>query len=141
MKKMIYMVIVTVLLTCFAIPLSSCQENEMRQYYAERSNYLTATGTVAYISFNEDNNSLYIDFSGLMPVFDDTCFKIVGQNYVLVQQRGIEELLHVGDQIEFITAPKYFGDGYVMPIVSVTVDGEIILEFEEGLINFLEWQN
>ena len=37
-----------------------------------------------------------------------------------------------------MTAPKCFGDGYVMPIVAVSVDGEVLLEFEEGFENFLE---
>ena len=29
--------------------------------------------------------------------------------------------------------------GYVMPIVSLTIDGNMVLEFEEGVSNFLDW--
>ena len=33
-----------------------------------------------------------------------------------------DDMIKVGDQIEFVTAPKYFGDGYVMPIVAMKRD-------------------
>lgn len=141
MRKTAYYKVIIVVFLIYLVPwLSACQTSQMREYYSEKSNYVTAVGTVAYISFNEAEHSLYIDFSVLTPTFDDTCFKIVGKNYDLVQEKGIEALIQVGDQIEVITAPKYFGDGYVMPIVSISVDGEMLLEFEEGFTNFLEWQ-
>lgn len=38
-----------------------------------------------------------------------------------------------------MTAPRYFGDGYVMPIVAISVDGEQLLDYEEGYANFMEW--
>ena len=41
--------------------------------------------------------------------------------------------------VSFMTAPRYFGDGYIMPIVEISVDGEELLSFEEGYENLLEW--
>lgn len=115
----------------------ACQSTQKAEYYAQKDNYVTATGTVAHISFDEDSQALYIDFSALTPTFDDTCFKIVGKNYDCVKERGIKELLNVGDTIEFVTAPKYFGDGYVMPIVSISANGETFLAFDEGYTNLI----
>lgn len=56
-----------------------------------------------------------------------------------MQKNNIDEQIKIGDTIQFVTAPKYFGDGYVMPIVAISVDGEVLLEFEEGYANFLKW--
>ena len=68
--------------------------------------------------------------------FDDDCFKITGENYYLVD--GFKELIEIGKTATFVTAPKYFGDGYVMPIVSLTIDDCCLLEYESGLSNFLD---
>jgi len=134
-------VALVIIFICMSASLSACQASQMREYYATESNYVTAFGTVAFFSMNEAEKALYIDFLTTTPTFDDTCFKIVGNNYDLVLERGIGDFLQNGSQIEFITAPRYFGDGYVMPIVSMSADGETILAFDEGYENFLEWLN
>ncbi|HIV47949.1 MAG TPA: hypothetical protein H9749_09110, partial [Candidatus Acutalibacter stercorigallinarum] len=66
-------------------------------------------------------------------------FKIVGDNVQIVLENGISEKIKLGDTVEFVTAPRYFGDGYVMPIVAISVDGEQLLDYEEGYANFMEW--
>lgn len=63
----------------------------------------------------------------------------MGKNLLIVRENKIDEKIEIGDRIEFITAPKYFGDGYVMPIAEITVNGEKLLAFEEGFPNFLDW--
>ena len=40
--------------------------------------------------------------------------------------------------MNFVSAPEYFGDGYVMPIVSLSIGDTCYLEFDEGLNNLLE---
>lgn len=94
---------------------------------------------VTHISYNEDNSVLYLGFSDLNPQFDDNSFKIVGDNLPIVQHNGIDEKIEIGDQVSFITAAKYFGDGYVMPIVEISINGEELLSFEEGFANLLKW--
>lgn len=133
--------VIALLMICVTFMLSACQDSRMQEYYAQKDNYVTAEGTVAYISYDEDNMTLYFDFLDLSPTFDDTCFKIVGKNFHCVQESGIDQTIQLGDRVEFMTAPKYFGDGYVMPIVSISVNGKVLLEFEEGFSNFLEWLN
>lgn len=131
--------IMVCLLMHLVIVFSACNKSEMYNYYSTKANYVSANGTVRYISFDEDTSSFYLDFSDLTPTFDDSCFKIVGENVTIVLENGIESKIAVGDQVEFVTAPRYFGDGYVMPIVSLTVDGEVLLDFDEGYENLMEW--
>jgi hypothetical protein len=109
----------------------------MREYYSDKDNYVVATGVVKHIKYY--NGALYLGFSNLEPHMSDNSFKSVGENLVTVQTNGIDNKLKMGDHIEFVTAPEYFGDGYVMPIVEITVNGEKLLDFEEGFVNLHKW--
>ena len=59
--------------------------------------------------------------------------------FMKVTENGIETKLNIGDKVTFVAAPKVFGDGYVLPIVSMTIDEEELLGFDEGYLNLLEW--
>lgn len=118
---------------------TSCSTIRMRKYYSDKDNYITATGIVTHISYNDDKTALYLGFSDLNPQFDDNSFKIVGKNLPIVERNGIDEKIKIGDQVDFITAPRYFGDGYVMPIVGISLNEEELLDFEEGFANLLDW--
>lgn len=111
----------------------------MRKYYAEEENYVNASGIVTHFSYNEDKSALYLAFSDLSPEFSDNSFKIVGDNLTIVQEKGIDEKIKIGDSVDFITAGRYFGDGYVMPIVGISSAGETLLTFEDGVANLLAW--
>ena len=117
----------------------SCGSNEKKIYYSQKENYINVTGTVSSIKYNDDSSILYIGFEELSPTLDDTCLKIVGENLDIVKANKIDEKLKIGEQTTFVTAPKYFGDGYVMPIVAISINGETLLEFEEGYKNLLAW--
>lgn len=120
---------------------TSCTAAKMRNYYSQKQNYINATGIVTHFSYNEDKSTLYLGFSDLSPQFVDNSFKIAGDNLTIVQQNGIEEKIKIGDHVEFISAARYFGDGYVMPIVGISVNKEELLNFEEGYSNLLKWLN
>ena len=134
-------IIVTVVICVFLICMSSCGTAEEIKYYSQKENYVTATGMITGVSYNEDATVLYIEFAELSPEFDDSCFKIVGENLHIVQKNGIDDKLKIGERVEFITAPRYFGDGYVMPVVAISVDEEYLLCFEDGYVNLLDWLN
>ena len=119
--------------------LCSCNSPRKIKYYSQKENYISVTGTVSNITYDEDSTALYIDLCELSSVLEDTCFKIVGENLEIVQTNKIDDKLKIDEQITFITAPKYFGDGYVMPIVAITIHGENLLDFEEGYENLLDW--
>ncbi len=131
--------ICTLFIALIIASFTACDRKEMLSYYSDESQYITITGNVSYISYNTDTEAWYLCFSDLSSKFDDNCFKIVGGNIPIVQGK-IEHLDTLcGKTVTFVTAPKYFGDGYVMPIVSLVVDGETILNYQEGFVNFLEW--
>lgn len=135
MKKNSLLKLITIITTaCVSLLfLCSCNSSEKIKYYSKKENYISVKGTVSNIEYNEDSTALYVDFSELSLVLDDTCFKIVGENLNVVKSNYIDDKLKIGEQITFITAPKYFGDGYVMPIVDISINGENLLEFEEGM--------
>ena len=128
-----------IIITTVCILLCSCNSSKIIEYYSQKENYISVTGTVTSMKYNEDDTVLYVDFSELSSVFDDTCFKIVGENLEIVNANKIADKLKIGEQVTFITAPKYFGDGYVIPIVAISINGENLLDFEEGYGNLLDW--
>lgn len=105
-------------------------------YYSQRDNYVVATGTVDFINYT--SNKLVISFSDMSENFEDDCFVISGSNMDVVLSNGIKNKLKMGDTVTFVAAPKVFGDGYAIPIVSITIDGEELLGFEEGYQNLLK---
>ena len=137
MKKRIY-TFMAVFLLAFLLP--SCNLTaEEREYYANKENYVTAAGTLTFMNYNEEKTALYLGFSDLTPRFSDDCFQIVGENFLTAEKNRISQKIQIGTRIEFVSATRYFGDGYVMPIVAVSVDGEVLLSFDEGFDNFQEW--
>lgn len=112
----------------------------MKEYYLQKENYVSARGKLIHISEDKETNILHFGFEELNQHFSGRSFCIEGDNLKIVKERGIFEKIQIGNYIDFITAPKYFGDGYVMPIVGITVDGEELLSFEEGWENYLEFK-
>ena len=135
MKKIIFLLMVLII-----IILSSCSSNNnVLKYYSDPENYVTAVGTVTHIKYNEENNTLYLGIDQLTPEFSDNSFKIVGDNLTILKSNGIDQKMNIGQQIEFMSAPRYFGDGYVMPIVAIAINGETLLNFDQGYENLIEW--
>ena len=93
------------------------------------------------MEYSDDHTVLYIAFSDMDRKLDDRTFKIVGKNLQTVEKNGIGDKIKIGDRVTFITAPKYFGDGYVMPIVAISANGESLLDFDEGFKNLMDYMN
>lgn len=136
MKKMLCVVWAVICL----LSLTSCQETQMKEYYLQKENYVSARGKLIHFSEDKEINILRFGFEELNQHFSGRSFCIEGDNLKIVKERGIFEKIQIGNYIDFITAPKYFGDGYVMPLVGITVDGEELLSFEEGWENYLEFK-
>ena len=131
---------IIIILTLYVLLFCACDSGKMREYYEEKENYITATGTITHIQYSGSESALYLGFSkDLDPSCDGTDFKIVGKNLSVIQKNPNYGTLEIGTEIQFVTAPKYWGDGYVMPIVAMTVNGEEWLSFDEGHNNFLKW--
>ncbi|MBQ3520180.1 MAG: hypothetical protein IJA31_12760 [Clostridia bacterium] len=139
MKKNYIVLSIAVVLIGFVI-FCFCHKNDIsqEQYIKDESNYITVTGTVSYLSFNDDRTVLHIALTDLSEKLDDNAFKVFGENLKVLQQKNIEQKLSVGMNVSITTAPKYFGDGYVFPVAALVVDGDELLDFETGLKNIRE---
>lgn len=121
--------------------LTSCLSIRYRIYYPVKDNYIEVSGVVIYMKYNKDHTELHIAFSDMDRKLDDCSFEIVGENLRIVEKNGIDDKIKIGDRVTFVTAPKYFGDGYVMPIVAISANGESLLDFDEGFKNFMDYLN
>jgi len=139
LKRIIGFVIFLTIICTTMLVCTACEQKKELDYYIEKDNYIEVRGTISSVKYNEDKTALYLNFSQLEPKLDDNCFKIVGDNLAIVQNNGIDELIREGDQVLFVTAPRYFGDGYVMPIVAITVNEDVLLEFADGYDNWINW--
>lgn len=121
--------------------LTSCLSIRYRIYYPVKDNYIEVSGVVIHMKYSDDHTELCIAFSDMDRKLDDRSFEIVGENLRTVEKNGIDDKIKIGDRVTFVTAPKYFGDGYVMPIVAISANGESLLDFDEGFKNFMDYLN
>lgn len=137
--------VLAIFLLCLLAFFTSCTARKMKDYYSEKDNYITATGTVSHIAYSDEKDILYYGFSDVTYQSNSTYhfeyygFKIVGENFRIVHEKNIDEKVKMGDKITFIAAPRYFYDGYSIPIVAISIGDECILEFNEGVDNLLQW--
>ena len=110
---------------------------EEYNYYKNVNNYVYASGQLDNYRFYED--SLYISINDLNYEFSRNKFRLEGENVNLLKQRGFEQYMTPKVNIEIATAPRYFGNGYKMQIVALSIDGYTLLEFEEGYDNLMDW--
>ena len=132
-------VLLFILLFSMPFILSSCYIHRMQNYYSEKENYITVTGTVSHMEYNNDKTKLYFSFTDLDYKFPENDFKLFGENLSVALKNGIDEKVTIGTQVTFTTAPRYFYDYYNMPIVAFSVNEESLLDFEEGYSNLQEW--
>lgn len=110
---------------------------EEYNYYKNVNNYVYASGQLDNYRFYGD--SLYISINDLNYEFSRNKFRLEGENVNLLKRRGFEQYMTPNVNIEIATAPRYFGNGYKMQIVALSIDGYTLLEFEEGYDNLMDW--
>lgn len=137
MNKKIYKSITLVLLLAMLVSITGCFRYREKIYYSDKENFISATGTVTHMKSNDKAKKFFIAFSDLSARFEDNNFYISYEDLQLIRD-DIWNLVHIGDSIEFVSAPKVFGDGYTLPIVSLTVNGEVLLDFETGWKNLMK---
>lgn len=108
------------------------------KYYSDDSNYITAAGTVRYLAWGPEQSYVFLAFDDIPEEYSDTNFVLNGENLQIVLENGFAEKVQLGTTVEYVSAPRYFWDGYSMPIVELSVNGEILLTFEEGKTNLLD---
>ena len=118
--------------------LTGCHLAGEREYYSHVENYIADEAVVDSIKFSEDPEYIKLKLSGIDDRYQDNDFIIKGKSVAIVIEKGIFEQIHVGDRIQYTSAPAYFGNSYCMPIVELSVEGIVILSFEDGYRNLLE---
>ena len=105
-------------------------------YYRSDENYVTVDAEVegsAYSSKNATFSVWFPSFSrelGVPP--ERLTFRILAANLPEEMFSALEDALRPSSRIRFRTAPRYFGDGYLVPIVAVETDGQTVLPEDVG---------
>lgn len=130
-------VICVPLLVCSIFSLMGCYQINEKDYYSNKNNFITGSAIVDNIIFDEENHQLYFWLSGIDEAYQDNTFKLEGANVDVLIQNNLLETIKVGSHITFASAPRYFGDGYCMPIVALSYNDEVLLPFDVGYANFM----
>ena len=109
-----------------------------KRYYMETENFITEKVIVDNIIHNEQQGYIVFWLSEIDDSYQCPDFIIEGKNYSIVWENGIQRKLSIGDEITITSAPKYFGNGDFMPIVSITIGDECLLSFDVGHKNLIE---
>ena len=109
-----------------------------KECYMDINNYITEEAVVDTITYDKKLEYIGIRLSEISDVYQGERFIIEGENLDIVLANGILEKIEPNSVIEFTSAPAFFGNGYLMPIVQLSIDGETLLSFEEGYANLLE---
>ena len=109
-----------------------------KEYYMDVNNYITEEAIVYAIDYHEDLGYISFGLTSISTEYQGNNFIIRGKSFDKVIENDVLGKIKINDVIEFTSAPAYFGNGYVMPIVQLSIDGEILLSFEEGYANLLE---
>lgn len=115
-----------------------CSKIKQREYYKDENNYLTSNAVVKEIIYKNEDNGIYLWLDHLDSAYQDSTFVLRGENVNIAIENGITNKVSTGTEITFTSAPRYFWDGYLMPIVYLKVNDEVLLHFKEGYGNLLD---
>lgn len=139
MKKVtLKIVLAIVVITLLSVLLYGCYSSnqklakKMIEKYSDNQNYITLSGEV--IEFNDNNIKIKCEeLNTYISYEDEIC------DYYICSDKIID--LCVGDQIYFVTVPFHFYNGHKLPIVEIKKDSNILLTFEKGKENLIDWVN
>lgn len=106
-------------------------------YYSDKGNFITEEAVVTKILMSEEEECVAFYLSEIDEVYQTDFFVIRNKSACRLIDDGIADKIKEGDTITYTSAPHYFGNGYSMPIVSLSVEGEELLGFEEGYGNLM----
>ena len=133
-KNKIYLFI---LILAISSVLSSCSYSyRMTEYYSDDENYEILSGEITKISNFESDLYITIDFSD--GEYSKIAYVLISANEQILRSNNFYEEVNVGDMITFTTAPRIFYDSYDLPIVSLSFNNKVYLEFDQGKVNLLE---
>lgn len=123
-----------------SLVINGIQVGRERKYYRDVENYINSSAIVEYIGYNrEESDEVYFWLDEPTGIYQGKTFYLCGESSRLVLERGLFDKIRVGDTVTFSSAPRYFANGWQMPIVRLATErGEELLSFEEGYQNLME---
>ena len=140
MKKIaLFFIYALSLLSLIGCDFNAPLRNKMLNYYNQDENYSQLIGVVKAMEYFEESERLFIeiDFSTEND-FPENAVTGYGE-FVLIGGLVDESDLCIDDTITFLSAPMYFYNGHQLPIVYLEKEGEILLPFDEGKEEYLNW--
>lgn len=141
MKKTIAMFLCVI---CF-LSLNACDfnaplRNKMLDYYRQDDNYVQLQGRIKTIEYLKDIDELRVEIE----IMDENHqFPYIGADrcgkFAIVNWSSYGFVLKEKDDIVFTSAPLYFYNGHIWPVVAIESDGEEYLPFSAGKDNYLNW--
>ena len=106
-------------------------------YYKNVDHYVTAQVQVDSIEYDEEKEIIYLELTDLLEsgIQRHWYYYLNKENTKIALNNGMLEKIHPRDIITIQVAPRVFGDGYVVPLASVSNDNEVLLPFDIG------WEN
>jgi len=135
MKKWIALLLITALCMTSCAIFEASWDTKAEKYYSDQANFVERCAVVTHIQ-QSDDGKIYMEVEQ-PDGFSDVCFKLDGASSKIAKDNGFITEVQVGDEITFISAPRYFGDGYVYPIVSLSKEGKVYLSFDVGYENLM----
>lgn len=136
-KKSMFLLFAVILFVSFA----GCSKMREKEYYSDINNFITEEAIVDNIIYNEERQYIVLWLSEIDEEYQTTDFIIEGKNLELVLQNGILDKIKIGDEITYTSATKFFGNGDFMPIISISVSGEELLNMSDGHKNLMDLYN
>ena len=141
MRKKTAIAILIAMILLFLIPITiylilasqKYIQKQMIDYYSNDDNYTYLSGEV--VKLKED--IIYVNI-----ITENSDFKMYVTNdldFILYANNNLYDIIFVGDIVTFCSAPEYFYDSYILPIVYLEKEETVYLTFEEGKNNLLNW--
>ena len=98
--------------------------------YSDDQSYVTLQGEIVeynnnFVTIKCEELNVYLDYE------DEVC------NYHIHSDLVLD--LSVGETVTFITVPFHFYNGHNLPIVEIVVNDEVLLSFNDGKVNLIDW--
>ena len=139
MKKHYISYFLVGLILTLLVPFSGCYSVREQAYYGDRDNFITEEAIVDNIIYNEEKHYIVLWLSEIDPSYQACEFILRGDNVTLALENDILNNIKVGDRITYTSAPGFFGNGYFMPIVGLSIKGKEILNLEKGYQNLMDF--
>ena len=119
----------------FNAPLRS----KMLDYYGQDKNYIELSGIIKGITYRKNNELIIeVDLLNGTEIFSHNHETELSE-FVLVNWSTYDFSFALSDTIIFSSAPMYFYNGHILPIVHIEKEGVVLLTIEKGKESYLNW--